>query len=235
MRQTRIPKQIIWGVIAICVLPFLLNLAGVDFSTSHTVLGIREISGLTPPEFMEALHRAMGGNRVHTILEWSAFSAAIFTVVLAFIHFGLTRDVTTPVIGVALFCSGIMDAFHALAAARLIHAVADNRDLIPFTWALCRIFNALIMIVGVGMFLIKRIDTRKHGLGFVLGASSVFGIVAFGIIHLCATSERLPQTTFPESFVTRPYDVIPLVLFLFAGVSFTRNFTIVRRDSSPKP
>ena len=217
MRQPRIPKQIIWGVIGICVLPFLLNLVGVDFGSSRTPLGIQEISRLTPPEFMEAL-RAMGGSRVHTILEWSAFSAAIFTVVLAFIHFGLTRDVATPVIGVALFCAGIMDAFHTLAAARLIHAVADNRDLIPFTWALCRIFNALIMIVGVGIFLIKGLDTRKHGLGFVLGASSIFGIVAFGIIHLCATSERLPQTMFPESFVTRPYDVIPLVLFLFAGV-----------------
>ena len=36
MRQTRIPKQIIRGVIGICILPFLLNLAGVDLGTSNT-------------------------------------------------------------------------------------------------------------------------------------------------------------------------------------------------------
>ncbi len=30
---TKMPKPLIWTVAAICVLPFLLNLVGVDFST----------------------------------------------------------------------------------------------------------------------------------------------------------------------------------------------------------
>ena len=46
MRQTRIPKQIIWGVIGICVLPFLLNLAGVDFGTSKIAPSIGMLARL---------------------------------------------------------------------------------------------------------------------------------------------------------------------------------------------
>ncbi len=60
---------------------------------------------------------------------------------LAFVHFRLTNEPSLPVIGMAMACAGGMDAFHTLAADRLIDAVADNRDLIPFTWAICRMFH----------------------------------------------------------------------------------------------
>ena len=137
---------------------------------------------------------------------------------MAFIHFSIKRDVTTPIIALALLCAGVMDAFHTLAADRLIVAVADNRDLIPFTWAICRLFNALIMLSGVGVLLLKDRRKRRAGTRFVLTTGITFGVMAYGIIHLCATSNQLPQTMFPDSIVTRPWDVAPLVLFLLAGL-----------------
>ena len=168
---------------------------------------------------VDSLFTSLSGAFTHTILEWSAFTAAIFTVFLAFNHYRITKDIATPVIGVALFCAGCMDAFHTLAADRLIDATAPNGDLIPFTWAVARIFNALIMIAGVSLFLFKgQSRNAERGIGFVLAISIVFGVIGYGIIQYCATSASLPQTQFPDSVITRPYDVIPLVLFLFAGI-----------------
>ncbi len=143
---------------------------------------------------------------------------AIFAGLLALIHFTIRRDVATLILGIALFCAGVMDAFHTLAADRLINSVADNRDLIPFTWAICPLFNALIMISGAGVLLSRNGESKNTGIRFALTTSAAFGAAAYGIIHLCASSSRLPQTMFPESIVTRPWDVAPLALFLLAGL-----------------
>jgi signal transduction histidine kinase len=42
--------------------------------------------------------------------------------------------------------------------------------------------------------------------------------ISYAIIHYCAMNDSLPQTQFPDNFITRPYDVIPLILFVFAGI-----------------
>lgn len=112
-----------------------------------------------------------------------------------------------------------MDAFHTLAADRLIHAVADNRNLIPFTWAICRMFNALIMLVGVGIFAYSKRKTLTHRTsGFVLGISVCFVAAAYVIIRICATSHFLPQTMFPDSLIKRPYDLFPILPYLLCGL-----------------
>ena len=71
---------------------------------------------MTEDQRLDAMFFRLSGGFTHTILEWSAFSVALFTVRLSFIHFSIKRDITTIVIGVALFFAGTMDAFHTLAA-----------------------------------------------------------------------------------------------------------------------
>jgi len=220
--KTQMPKQLSWVIIAVCVLPFLLNLLGVDFGTPGKPLDLASTHDMVEHERTDAVFHKLSGAFTHTILEWSAFCTAIFTVLLAFVHFRIRGDVTTPIIGVALFCAGCMDAFHTLAADRLIEAVADNLNLIPFTWAICRLFNAVIMIAGVGIFLFRRSEKQNAGFRFVLVTSLLFGAIAYMIIHVCATSDNLPKTMYKADpilgVITRPYDIVPLVLFIFAGV-----------------
>ena len=205
------------AVVGICVCPFLLNLLGVDFSSPQAAFDAVAAAGWSHSVLTDSMHRFLAGGFTHTILEWSAFCTAIFTVSLAFVHYSAKGDVTTPVIGLALLCAGVMDAFHTLAADRLIEAIADNRNLIPFTWAICRVFNALIMLVGVGILLLRSHRGQAAGMRLVLMTGFAFGASAYGIIHACATSGRLPQTMFPDSILTRPWDVGPLLLFVIAG------------------
>ena len=68
----------------------------------------------------------------------------------------------TLIVGVALGFAGFMDAFHTLAADRLIPAMADNRQLIPFTWAICRLFNGLIIFIVMVFFLFKKKSDVKE-------------------------------------------------------------------------
>ncbi len=165
------------------------------------------------------MHLALRGSFTHTLLEWSALCAAIFVGILAFVQFRLTRESSLPIIGMALMCAGAMDAFHTFAADRLIHAVADNRDLIPFTWALCRLFNGMILMIGVGLFVFR--DTRKtiRNRGWLIPVICTgFVVSAYFVVHFCASSNTLPQTMFADAIIKRPYDILPLVPFLICGI-----------------
>ena len=216
VKNTRlIPKSLIYIVVIICILPTALNLFGVDFASAG--ISATELLHSSPENLTDNSFSFLSGALTHVVLEWTAFTTAVFTVILAFSHYSIKRDVVTPIIGIALFCAGTMDAFHTLAAARLIEAVADNTDLIPFTWALCRMFNALIMLVGVGILLNRGKNTLANAKLIVIVSIS-FAIVAYGLIHWSATSTDLPKTMYPDSLITRPFDVVPLVLFIIAGL-----------------
>ncbi len=216
--RTRTPTVLIWAVVSVCIAPFLLTVLGFDFGSYPPPFDINAAPSLNNGELLDAMFYSMSGAFTHTVLEWSAFCTAIFTVILAFSHYRMTGDVTTPIIGMALFCSGCMDAFHTLAADRLIEAVADNHDLIPFTWAISRVFNAIIMIFGVGVLLSSHDRNWKADTKLIALISMLFGLFSYGIIHYCANSTNLPQTMYPDAILTRPWDVAPLILFLFAGL-----------------
>ena len=201
-----------------CITPFILNCLGIDFSSTSTAL----------PEhrsiLLDDLFYRLSGAFTHTILEWSAFSVAIMTALFGFIHYRVAKEVTIPVICVALFCAGSMDAFHTLAADRLITSVAENSKLIPFTWAISRTFNALIIIIGVSLFILNPQLSKKAGLGFVISTSLFFVAIAFFIISYCASSDNLPVTIYPDAMITRPWDVGPLILYIVAGLTLLRVF-----------
>jgi hypothetical protein len=46
MHNARLPDALVWAIVTVCVLPFLLSLAGVDFSTQVCVFNVE--SGCTP-------------------------------------------------------------------------------------------------------------------------------------------------------------------------------------------
>ena len=217
-RDNRLPWPITWAVMSVCILPVLFHLWGIDFSTQEPPFDLATAGRLSPEALADVLHYTLIGSFTHTLLEWSAFCAALFTALLAFLHFRMRPDTITAIMGMALFCAGLIDAFHTLAADRLLATVADTRNLLPFTWAVGRLGNALIMLVGVSLVLLRptvspHIDGRS-----VLLSSAAFGVMAYGTVALAATHAHLPQTMFPHALVTRPFDVIPLLLFAVTGI-----------------
>jgi len=227
---TKTKKFFLVTVIVLCLLPITFNLFGFSFASVITPLNSSE------PIVANHLFHALSGAIQHTLLEWSAVVLALLTFVLALVHYRIHRDIAIPIMGMAIFCAGSVDAFHTLAATRIISAEAANTDFIPFTWALSRIFNATIMIIGTLICFVlyarnKQADlnelndkeTVKHSIKdykilAVIGLC--FLSFAYLSVHIAANSNHLPQTMFKQALITRPYDVLPLGLFIFAGSLF---------------
>ncbi|MBL4851869.1 MAG: hypothetical protein JKY90_06275 [Gammaproteobacteria bacterium] len=221
---TKLPRWMLFGIVIVCVLPFLLNTLGIDFASPAKVLDLSTAGALSPAHLTDALFYQLNGAFTHALLEWAAFSIAIFTFVLAFSHYRITGNITTPIIGFALLCAGCMDAFHTLAATRLIEALAENNSLVPFTWAISRVFNASIMVLGISFLLLSNINKIKSQFSYFVVVSLVFVLVAYLVIDYAATHAQLPQTMFPDAAITRPWDVAPLLLFLIAGLYIYPRF-----------
>ncbi|MBL4827871.1 MAG: hypothetical protein JKY66_09215, partial [Spongiibacteraceae bacterium] len=163
----------LWLTLIICCLPAIANLLGIDFSSiSRPIKNTSDYS-------TEQLFYALAGAMHHALLEWSAFTLAVLGAVSAYIHYWIKRDIIVPIMGTALLAAGCVDAFHTLAATRIIQANAPNTDFIPFTWALSRLFNASIIIVGalISMWIMrqpKQSKVRKNEIQALLLVATLF-------------------------------------------------------------
>lgn len=218
---TRLPRKLVWSVIGLSLLPFLLNLLGLRFGFVGVAFDIATPTGELPSPLELIIQTNVAGGAVHTILEWTSFCVALFTVCFALAHFSITRDPTTPIIGTALFFSGMIDGFRILSADGLIATAFDQSDFIPFTWMISRSFNAALLVAGCLPFLFKhpilRHRQQERGLRFIILVGILFGLMAYAIIHICAVVPTLPKTVYPDKLIPRPWDIIPLVLYLVAG------------------
>ena len=220
------PQTFFWLVLIISLTPFALLLFGVDFSSTVEAFDIQEIISwkISDAQLHDEMSYALAGSLKHGLLEWSSVMVAFLTIIIAFSRFAIKKDITIPILGVALFFSGAMDAFHTLAATRLIDAVADNSNLIPFTWALSRGFNACILIIGAIICLKSNAIFAQAKLTRIITVSVIFAAIAYFLIHYMANKANLPQTQFPDAWLKRPFDAIPLMLFIIAIPIFWRLY-----------
>jgi signal transduction histidine kinase len=214
--QIGLPNVLIWAVVVICALPYCLYLVGVDSSVQTHVFEVPLTPGTAPQEVPHAALHTLEGRLTQTLLEWTAFCTAIFTVGLAFAHYAIRPRITPLVIGIALLCAATMETCNTLLLGRLFAVIADDRNFMPFTWTVGRFFNGVIMIVGAGMCLVTR--RRWHIVsGVVLLVSLACSGIAYRIIQVSASRGHVPHLVFPGALVPRPYDAVPLIVFLLAG------------------
>ncbi|WDE00435.1 response regulator [Thalassomonas actiniarum] len=212
-------------VVIICVLPALLNLSGVDFASPKAELRPEGGGKLTD----ETVFLAFAGAFHHALLEWSSVVFALLAFLAAILHYRTRGDIAIPILGVAVFCAGSVDAFHTLAATRIIDANVNNTDFIPFTWALSRSFNAIIICTGslIALWLYRQkksaalgMDKKNRELKVLLFISACFASFAYVCVHWAAVSDNLPQTMFSDTLLARPYDVLPLGLYIVAATLY---------------
>lgn len=211
------PVRIASVTLLLCLLP-LLYYTSLDFSfaSSYTSFDIHQLvhKELSQVHLIDEMFYALAGGIQHALLEWSAVVIAFLCVIIAIAHYSISKDITAPIIGMALFLSGCMDLFHTLAATRLIDSVAENDNLIPFTWAVSRTFSASVLLLGV-LFIL---NSKKQRLNIRMSHILLLGLVMFTVAYVLsswmALSHNLPQTQFADAFITRPYDVLPLLIFI---------------------
>jgi diguanylate cyclase (GGDEF)-like protein/PAS domain S-box-containing protein len=215
-----LPKWFVWTVGVVCLLPLFLHVLGLDAG-----LDLQGQAGgpHEPAVFADAMPGALAGSLVHVLLEWSAFCAAVVTVVLAFVHYRSTGNITMPVMGMAILCAGCMDAFHGLAAVGLLGGEGEPDSLIAFTWALSRTYGAIVLVSGVALLLLRRRE-RLENHWLLLAAAVAIALVSYLAIKVCVAHTVLPRTIFPDSLIRRPYEIVPLLLFAVAGIPLLAVF-----------
>jgi signal transduction histidine kinase/CheY-like chemotaxis protein len=199
--STRFPWTDIVGygqwILGLCVLPLLLQMAGMDFGSNGT--------GIT-------------NTATHSLLEWTGVCAAVFVGLLAFLQYRLTDEPSLPVIGLAMFCAAGMDIFHTLAADGMIVSVANMDSFLPFTMIGSRVFTGLISLVGVSLFALWLNKRRKLRTAGLVAIGIAFAAGAWFMMDYCAGAESLPRTIYAENFIKRPLDLYPLGIFALCGV-----------------
>jgi sigma-B regulation protein RsbU (phosphoserine phosphatase) len=221
--RTVLPNRLVAVVIGLAFLPLALNTLGISFSAVSAPT--TQEADETRPSLAEQVvqeQQLSRGEIIHVLLEWTAFMIALATAVFALNHYFVAHDVTTPTLSTALFFSGMIDAFQSLAAVHLLPFVVDVQNFLPFTWFASRMVNVCFLIAGTIPFVWyhRRWNARPRNrdLRFFVLAAVLFMVMAYGIVFLCAWSPHLPTAVYPNApVVHRPFDLIPLFLYLFAG------------------
>ncbi len=220
MHKGELPIWIIFGTIGICLLPTVLNIIGFDFGYEIVPFDMANFAEINPSSFENNIQYYLGGAIIHSLFEWSAVAIAFGIGTLALIQYRITGNPVTSIIGIALFCAGSIDAFHTLAATNLIHSNAEIKNFSPFTWGLSRLFNSLILLIGVSVFLVKNKYRPQYKKSNTL--VSIVGVTFVGlsyiIIQICTQSEVFPISVYPENFISRPFDFIPLIIYTVLGL-----------------
>ncbi|TWT62930.1 PP2C family protein-serine/threonine phosphatase [Rubinisphaera italica] len=227
MKPNRLPKTVVLTVLILTLIIAIMSLGG--WGISYTAGWTNSKSRVEVSTTAAILtYYEMSGPFYHTILEWTSVCLAIFTGILSIVHYRLKRDVTTPIIGTALFFSGMLDAFNILAADRLVFAVKNLQDFIPFTWAVSRTFNVAILTAGTLPFIVrKKLPARKatkNDARYLILVGFLFGLVAYVIIHFFAVIVSVPDSQYPELWISRPWELIPFVFWMFLGTTVFPRF-----------
>ena len=217
-----IPSQFIWLTFFVCLAPTFLNWLGIDFGTHIHFLNFPVLDHLSYPLQEMEIQQFQNGRFIHIILVCFSVSIAFLTAILAFVDYSIKRDISTPIVGVALFCAALLDLFHIFAATDLITLQGDQLILSQFTWVISRTFHAVILILGTGIFLLMsqkdKDDSSHYADNFVFYISVIFVLLSFLTINILLSLKNVPDLYYPSKFIARPLDLIPIALYLLSGL-----------------
>jgi len=197
--DTRLPASFVWSVLAASLVPQALQFTGVSLIPATT-----------------------DGSLVHSLLEWSAVCASLFTAFLCFLYLRIRADYLVLTIALAALVSGLWDGLHALASLGLIPTATELLQFVPFTWAVSRTLKAMLLMTGAVVLIIINGPNRQPpsrprlGAGWLIAAGVATALLASVFVGL-SVRESLPFAYFPDAVLKRPWDLPSLVLIAVNG------------------
>lgn len=229
-RAYRLPWQFIALTLLACLLPLLLNLLGIDFGVVNLYPVFEQVGELVYESQQTIVHRFLRGNFIHVILELISIITALLTAILCFVEYGMKKDISTPIIGVALFCAGMLDVFHVLASARIVSVGADwSGNIDNFSWLISRCYHALILMMGTGIFLISsqlrtRQETERKANTYILYISLIFVLLSALTINIIFRIDGVSELYSSNTRITQILNNIPLFLYLVSAAFILPRF-----------
>lgn len=207
--------------LGLCVLPSLFNLFKIDFGSKVHVVDYSSLAGLPSNIQENRIVELLNGRFIQVILVAFSIPIAFLTIILAFVDYRIKKDFSTPIVGVALFCAGLLDIFYMLTVAGLIPLEGDQNIISEFTWLISRTFHALILILGTGIFLLffSKNEEKNQSLSenLIFYISAIFILLSLLTINVLLSLKTVPELYYPNFFISRPFDTIPIILYILSG------------------
>ncbi|NOY26556.1 MAG: hypothetical protein GXP62_11840 [Oligoflexia bacterium] len=213
-----LPRAITVPVVLACLAPILLRALGVDLGSTPLPNDADALALLRGAHLDDALFGLMRGAFVHLVLDWSAVLLALGAGVLALLRHSLRRDAVTAVLGLAMLGAGIVDAFHALVASHiLLPAAASHGDPVALSWVISRAWHAGALTLGASIFVLWPAQAQRFGSRALAVVGLAFGGGAWLLVNVLVATASLPTMVHRGALVPRPWDLLPLVLYLVAA------------------
>jgi hypothetical protein len=126
-----------------------LNYFGIDFG------GITKDLDSSNSLGMFIIETQIRGYFIQVLLQWSAFSLAIITALLAFTQYRLTNDKVVLIIGLTILFSGSIDALHTLISNTLSSHITFKENIGTIIWSFTNTISGVIFIIGL-IWLLKQ-------------------------------------------------------------------------------
>ena len=190
--QLRLPAVLVYTVLGLSLAPLAYLLVGGSVAPSDAAL-------------------------FQGVLEWSTAVASFITAVLGYLYLRVRADALVLTIVLAAFASGSWDALNSMVALGIVEVSSDINRFAPLAWVISRMLKATVLIAGT-VYVLGLVSPRLR-LGVIWIPTLVLGTLVLGGTFLyLALREGLPGTFYPDAFVTRPWDLPPLVLFALSGL-----------------
>lgn len=193
-----IPVWFVWTVILLTLVPDIIRLAG----------------------YAPVIDSWQWKSFFYNTLEYASVITAFLIVIISFIDFRIKGDVSTPLVASTMFFSGTLDFVHIMAKEGLI---MDSRMQLfnsVYTWSFSRCFNALMLLIGAGLFLINSDNLFKnvkmHNRKFLIYVLSLFLVITVTFITLVAGLDNQIIGFLKPYVYSRQLDIIPLFLYLIS-------------------
>ena len=222
----RIPDVYVALVAALCALPLLLNLFGIDFGNVIEGLSPVKVIEMSRIEEQIGYRDLLTGKYAHTIFVSISVAVALLTFILALVDYTIRKEAGTLIVAMAFFCSGLLAAFHLLVSTRVIPMYVNSYYLTSYTWFYCRLFLAAIISLGIIFYLLPgrrgtatAIRTVEKRFGhFLVFVAVVFAVLTFATIVFLFISSNVSASAYPYRNTARQFELIPLAVYLFAAL-----------------
>lgn len=211
-----LPPQFIWSVLCICIVPVIFVIPQLNFESADKVFQPGSIA-LSPQYLLYYIWLIFG------------ISAGIITCALSVVDFAVKKDISTPIVGGVLICVALYEAFFLLSDNNFIQVSSNSANNIYLKWFISRLLHSLLLTGSIWYYIsidkksIRSLEQKKR---------SLTGLVAFFIVLLAIA---IPLTFYPnkidalvnsENFITHPYELVILVIYLAQAFWFLPYFLI---------
>lgn len=206
-----IPLLLFWCVILVSGLPLLLHVF-LDFNFS--------LNG----------NSASISSYITIVFNVVSITLALLTVLLCYIDFWARKDISSPILGIALLCASIIDTVAILYESNLLESFYPNQpiaDVSSFIGLFSRTFHAASLLVGVVVFLTQSAKINKEGISsrqFVIYMSLILVLLTSLVVVLLINTSYFPRLQYPEFIIARPFDLLPLLIYLFLAAFLMPRF-----------